>query len=141
MEMVRKVMDLPISGSGCLWARFAYDDTDGTVEFHYTDNQTRQSCIGILFFPHVMSFRFRDEPHIPVDFPSESYESVAEVSDSPWLAELERTEPKSSYSKLWGRRHFVVLLTNCGFFELIADDCEFSTRKTNEQYGSGKSGK
>lgn len=133
MQVVKKLMDLPISGSGCLWARFAYRDTDATIEFRYTDIQTRQSSIGTLFFPHVISFRFRDEPHMPVDFPSESYESVAEVSDSQWLVELERTEPKSSYSKLWRRRHFAVLLSSCGFFELIADDCEFSTRKANEQ--------
>ncbi|SRR5579875_552523 len=133
MQTVKKLMDLPISGSGCLWARFAYGDTDATVEFSYTDRQTGRSSIGILFFPHVIAFRFRDEPHIPVDFYSESYESVAEVSNSQWLTELEKTEPKSSYSKLWRRRHFAVLLSSCGFFELIADDCEFSTREADEQ--------
>jgi hypothetical protein len=133
MQTVNKLMELPISGCGCLWARFAYCDTGATVEFRYTDTQTHQSSIGSLFFPHVMSFRFRDEPHMPVDFPSESYESVAEVSHSDWLGELERTEPKSSYSKLWRRRHFALLLSSCGFFELIADDCEFSTRKADEQ--------
>lgn len=133
MQAVKKLMDLPISGSGCLWARFTYRDTDATVEFSYTDGKTGQSSIGSLFFPHVITFRFWDEPHIPVDFYSESYESVAEVSNSQWLTELERTEPKSSYNKLWRRRHFAVLLSSCGFFELIADDCEFSTRKANEQ--------
>jgi hypothetical protein len=132
MQKVSKLMDLPISGSGCLRAKFAYRDTDATVEFSYTDMQTGRPSIGTVFFPHVMAFRFRDEPHISVDFPSEAYESVAEVSDSQWWTDLERTEPKSSYSKLWSRRHFSVLLSSCGFFELIADNCEFSTRKANE---------
>jgi hypothetical protein len=131
--MVKKLMDLPISGSGCLWARFSYRDTDATVEFRYTDNQTHQSFIGTLCFLHVISFRFRDEPHMPMDCPSESYESVAEVSDLQWLVERERTQPKSSYSKLWRRRHFAVLLSSCGFYELIADDCEFAMRRANEQ--------
>lgn len=133
MQTVERLMDLPISGSGCLWARFAYRDTDATLEFSYTDRQTGRSSIGTLFFPHVVTFRFWDEPHIPVDFPSDAYDSVAEVSNSQWLAELERTEPKSSYSKLWRRRYFAMLLSSCGFFELIADDCVFSTRKANEQ--------
>jgi hypothetical protein len=130
MQTVQKLMDLPISGSGCLWARFGYRNTDATLEFSYTDRHTGHSSIGVLFFPHVMTFRFWDEPHIPPDFFSESYESVAEVSSSQWLRKLESTEPKSSYSKLWRRRHFAVLLSSCGFFELIADDCEFSTSKS-----------
>jgi hypothetical protein len=133
MQTVKKLMDLPISGSGCLWARFAYREKDATLEFGYTDRQTGQSSIGTLFFNYVITFRFWDEPHMPLYFYEESYESVAEVADSQWLAELERTEPKSSYSKLWRRRHFAVLLSSCGFFELIGDDCEFSTRKANEQ--------
>ena len=133
MQTVKILMDLPISSSGCLWARFAHRDTDATVEFSYTDRQTGHSSIGTLFFPHVITFRFWDEPHIPVNFYSESYESVAEVWNSEWLTELERAEPKSSYSKLWRRRHFALLLSSCGFFELIADDCEFSSRNGNEQ--------
>lgn len=133
MQTVKKLMDLPISGSGCLWAQFAYREKDVTLEFRYTDRQSGYSSIGTLFFPYVITFRFWDEPHMPSYFYEESYESVAEVSDSQWLVELEKTEPKSSYNKLWRRRHFAVLLSSCGFFELIADDCEFSTRKADEQ--------
>lgn len=131
MQTVNKLMDLPISGSGCLWATFSYREMDATVEFGYTDMHTDESCIGSLFFPYVITFRFWDEPHMPSNFYEESYDSVAEVSNSEWLAEIERTEPKCIYNKLWRRRHFAVLLSNCGFFELIADDCEFATRKAN----------
>jgi len=126
MESIVKIMDLPISGSGCLWARFVYGDTDGTLEFCYSDQQTGNPSIGNLLFPHVMSFRFRDEMH-SLGFSSESYESVAEVVDSKWLVEMENIEPKQIL-KLWKRRHFAVFLTSCGYFEVIADDCEFSSR-------------
>jgi hypothetical protein len=135
MQAMKKLMDLPISGSGCLWARFGYRDSDATMNFSYTDSQTRQSSVGTLVFPHAITFRFWTEPHVPADFPSEAYDAVYEVLNSQWLVELEATEPPSSYKNLWRRRHFAVLLSNCGFFELIADDCEFSTRRAraNEQ--------
>jgi hypothetical protein len=127
MQTVKKILDLPISGSGCLWARFVYNDTDGTLEFSYSDRQTGEPCIGTLFFPHVMSFRFWDEMHAPAYFWSEAYDSVAEGFDSEWLAGMEKTEPKGIL-KLWRRRHFAVLLSSNGYFELIADDCKFSSR-------------
>jgi hypothetical protein len=128
MQAVTKLMDLPISGSGCLWAKFLYSDTDVCLEFRYTDKDTGIPSVGRLLFPHVMSFRFRDEMR-SLGFYSESYESVAELFDSEWVADMERIEPAKIH-KLWKRRHFAVFLTSCGFFELIADDCEFSTSKS-----------
>ena len=126
MPSIRKIIDLPVSGSGCLWARFAYRETNGTLEFKYNDQQTGKSSVGTLFFPGIMSFRFRDEMH-SLGFYSESYDSVAEVSDSEWVANLEKMEPKQ-IPKLWNRRHFAAFLSSCGFFEVIADNCEFSSR-------------
>ncbi|MFN0017496.1 MAG: hypothetical protein ACKVP0_04495 [Pirellulaceae bacterium] len=123
MQKVKKFMNLPISGSGCLSAKFLYNDTDGCLEFKYSDGKTGKPSIGQLKFPHVMSFRFRDEMR-SLGFFSESYDSVAEVLNSEWLAELEKIEPAKIH-KLWKRRHFAVFLSSCGFFELIADDCDF----------------
>src|ERR1700732_2821476 len=91
--MVTRFMDLPISGMGCLWARFALEQGgDATLEFKYRDKQTGKPMIGTLAFPTTISFRFRDEPHARGFF-SESYESVAEVLNSEWLSDLERIEP------------------------------------------------
>ena len=99
MQTVKKLMDLPISGSGCLSAKFIYSDTDGSIEFKYSDKDTGKSSIGHLLFPHVMSFRFRDEMR-SLGFYSESYESVAEVFNSEWVSEMERIEPAKIH-KLW----------------------------------------
>jgi hypothetical protein len=124
--MVKKFMDLPISGRGCLWATFTHAECDATIEFKYHDQQTGKPCIGSLIFPTTLSFRFRDEPH-SLGFPSESYDSVAEVFDSQWIAEFERIEPAQT-PRLGRRRHFAVFLSSCGLFEVIADDCGFSSR-------------
>jgi hypothetical protein len=127
MQTVHKLLDLPVPGQGALWARFAYDDVSACVEFRYSDPKKEHAQLGKIRFTHVISFRFGDEMHSR-GFYSESYESLAEVVDSEWLSELSATEPRGLLTtELWERHHFAVFLSNCGFFEVIAEDWSFST--------------
>ena len=56
-----------------------------------------------------------------------AYDCVVEVLESEWVKEIRRVDADGR-SSIWNKRHFAVFLSNCGLFEIVGHDCEFSWR-------------
>ena len=103
--------------SDCGNSRLVSDGVELSLEYEYRADRT--DWIGSIHFTNVMAYRFRNEMHSQ-GYCSESYNSVAEVKDSPWLAELIRNEPIGIHDAA-DKKHFAVFLSSNGYLEVIAD--------------------
>lgn len=103
-----KLFDLPIPQSGCGNTQLLSDGISAIIKFEY--RKDAKDLIGSIKFEGVIAYRFRDEFH-SVGYCSEAYESVAEIEESDWIAQLKGEG-----------RHFVVFLSSNGYFEVLATD-------------------
>lgn len=118
----QKVLDLPISGVGCGEIKI---ESDGVfIRVDLTDGEHNA---GQLVFHDVTAFRFRDEMHSR-GFIEDSYDTVVEISDSPWLSELIEIEPQQILGSVVGSRHFAVLLSSNGYLEVVAKTVELLSK-------------
>jgi hypothetical protein len=115
--IAEKLAQLPIPASGCGDVRLTSDGVDASVEYEYRADGV--DWIGKVQFSDCIAHRFRNEMHSK-GYCSESYEAVAVIKDSPWLAELVSGEPTGIRDAV-GKKHFAVFLSSNGFFEFIAD--------------------
>ena len=112
-----KLAQLPVPGSGCGNICVLSDGVELSVEYEYRADGA--DWVGKLCFSDCIAHRFRNEMHSK-GYCSESYDSVAEVKDSPWFAELIRNEP-TGVRDLVDKKHFGVFFSNNGYLEIVAD--------------------
>jgi len=120
MEAI-KVLDLPIGGAGCGDIQIASDGDSLTLTYQYFSGG--QSHSRALQFDDVDAFRFHDEMRSRGFCPG-SYDTVVEIRDSEWLAELIEKEPEQILGTTRGKRHFAVLLSNNGYLEVVATEVQ-----------------
>lgn len=113
----KQITQLSMPDSDCGNSRVVSDGVELLIEYEYHADQ--MDWIGSIHFTDVVAYRFRNEMHSQ-SFCAESYTAVAEIQDSPWLADLVRNEPPGIRSAK-SRKHFAVFLSSNGYFEVIAD--------------------
>src|ERR1043165_1277266 len=116
----QQITQLSMPDSGCGDTRVVSNGVELLIEYEYRTD--RVDWIGSIHFADVVAYRFRNEMHSR-GFCSESYNAVAEINDSPWLAELVRIEP-TGIRGAKGLKHFAVFLDSNGYLEVIADAFE-----------------
>ncbi len=113
----QKLVQLSMPDSDCGNSRLVSDGVELLLEYEYRAD--RIDWIGSIRFTGVMAYQFRNEMHSK-GFCSESYNAVAEIKDSPWLARLIRDEPTGICDGK-SKKHFAVFLNSNGYIEVIAD--------------------
>lgn len=113
------IFDLPIPQSGCGNTRFSVAGLVATLEFEFRGQG--QDWIGAAQFDGVLAYRFRNEMHSR-GFLNDAYEAVAALDRSEWLEELRRIAP-DGINDVAAKKHFAVLLSSNGYFEVIAETC------------------
>jgi hypothetical protein len=103
-----KLVDLPIPQSGCGKTQIRSDGVSMSLDFEY--RKEGRDGIGTVRFKGLIAQRYRDELH-SVGYVQESYESIAEIQNSPWCAELK-----------FDGRHFAIFLSSNGYFEVLAQE-------------------
>jgi hypothetical protein len=114
---IKKDKALMIPGPGCGDTRFISDSYNCWIEYEY--HQQGEDFIGVIQFRGVVAYRFRNEMHSR-GYLSEAYESIAIIDQSDWIRALDVQGPAGS-TDLLGKKHFALLLTSNGYFELVAD--------------------
>lgn len=113
----QKLAQLSMPDSDCGNSRLVSDGAELSLEYEYRAD--RSDWIGSIHFTGVMAYQFRNEMHSK-GFCSESYNAVAEIKDSPWLAGLIRDEPTGIRDGK-DKKHFAVFVSNNGYVEVIAE--------------------
>ncbi|HYL99228.1 MAG TPA: hypothetical protein VEZ90_09755 [Blastocatellia bacterium] len=116
----RRLVELPIPQSGCGDTRVTADGLSLLVEYEYRKDAS--DLIGGIRFRGLIAYRFRNEFHSG-GYPPESYESIAEAVDSPWLEELAELEP-ASLREAETKHHYAAFLSSNGCLEVAADTFE-----------------
>ncbi|MEN9748856.1 MAG: hypothetical protein RLZZ603_1548 [Actinomycetota bacterium] len=113
-----KLSNLPIPQSGCGNTRLTSDGVNLSIEFEYRIREN--NLIGVIHFEGVAAYRFANENNI-VKFEPLAYESLAEVTPPRWNNEKELAS---------GIRHFALLLSSNGYFEVLAKNFAIGHERT-----------
>ena|SRR5438105_10733586 len=110
---------LPTPDHGCGNIELSTDGVELTVRYEYWEDG--RDLIGGVQFEVVLAFRFHNETH-SFAFPSckESYDAIAEVTDSDWLKQMIACEIPGMLLSAKGKHHYAMFLTNNGLLEVIA---------------------
>lgn len=96
-------------------------DGDAVIRFDF--DRDGQIFTGGVRFGGVRAFRSRAEGHCAAWHIDGAYDTVAQVEDSDWVAELMAAEP----SQTWGQfpmRHYMLFVDGSGCFEVVAASWE-----------------
>lgn len=124
-----KLLELRTSGSGCGDIRMVFDGITLTVEYEFCSKIGNE--VASVRFDGVIAHCFRDEMH-SYGFPDSSYDAIVEVDSSDWIKQLASDEPKNVRS-VNEAKHFVVMLSNNGFLEIVATSFEDVGVKNGER--------
>lgn len=92
---------------GSLTLRFQFD-RDGSLVW------------GGVEFKKVRAHQWRAESHCTEWHIEGAYDTVVELEDSPWVAELLMAEPAETWGR-WIIRHFMLFIDGAGCFEVAAE--------------------
>lgn len=100
----------------------------GDSELRCTYERNGSMYTGGLRFRRVRAYRFRDESHCTSWHVEDAYDTLVEVEQSDWIAELLAAEPSESGVQ-WNVRHFLIYVDAAGAYEIAAEDCEWLSEK------------
>lgn len=75
---------------------------------------------GGVAFKKVRAHQWRGESHCTAWHIEGAYDTVVELEDSPWGAELLMAEPAETWGR-WVIRHFMLFLDSAGCYEVAAE--------------------
>jgi len=111
---------LPVPGCGCNSASFNTSRTDANLVYCYEDDDGNE-LQGYISFKKAVAFRFSNEAHA-VNPIKQAYDSVLVSDDSDWLCDAKARVPEGNKWP-FERRHFMVNVSNTGYYEVIAEEC------------------
>jgi hypothetical protein len=118
--IITKLFELPVPPYGCNSASFHASKSDVSLVYCYEDDDGVEFQ-GYIRFRTFAAFRFANESH--VDRPlKEAFDCILASDDSDWLSAAKAKVPDGNKWP-FKRRHFLVYLTNVGYYEVIAEDC------------------
>jgi hypothetical protein len=84
---------------------------------------------GGLHFVNLRAVRYHGESHCLLWHIEDAYDTLVEIVDSEWTAEMRKAQPESKYN--WDMDHFMIYLDSAGCYEVAAS----SWRALIEQKG------
>jgi hypothetical protein len=96
----------------------------GDAELRCTYERSGSMYTGGLRFHRVRAYRFRAEGHCTAWHIEDAYDTLVEVEQSGWIAELLAAEPSETWGQ-WKIRHFLIYIDGAGGYEVAAEECEW----------------
>lgn len=116
--MTQLLGDLGDNGTGCGDTLLIAREFDVDLYYEFRSS-TLKAMVGKVRFETVIAFKFTDEMH-GMGSRAGSYDTLVEVKDSSWVAELTAVEPSNLRLSARGMHHYAVFITNNGLFEFMA---------------------
>jgi len=122
MNTKQPVYTVPVPSTN--FTREAYLDCSGiTPELRYGyESETAEYCARIRF-EKVAALRTRSERFCSAWHIEGAYDTLVEVTESSWIAEILGDVP-AQYRAEWMPRHFMIYLDSVGCFEFLAQSWE-----------------
>lgn len=98
------------------------------------DDEGREHRVGVLF-SKPRAFRKREETYCTAWHVKETYDTVCEVDDSEWVAELRR-DAVPEWRDRWVMRHFMIYVDGFGCLEVVAESAELESEVVKNSGGT-----
>lgn len=110
---------LPCASTGAIESPTLIDRDDGLLVSLVGDDDGRAIKAGVLFVK-PRAFRKREEVYCTSWHVKDAYDTVCEIRESDWVAEL-RADAVPEWRDRWIMRHFLIYLADFGCLEVIAE--------------------
>jgi hypothetical protein len=96
-------------------------DAGGKVELKCIYEREGRLWAGGFVFTRVRAYRFLDEGHSTSWHVADAYDTLVEIEDSAWVADVRATE---ATPVPWGARHYLIYVDGAGAYEFLAASYE-----------------
>jgi hypothetical protein len=96
------------------------------------DGRERGACV---VFSKPRAFRKRAETYCTAWHVKDTYDTVCEVDDSEWVAELRR-DAVPEWRDRWVMRHFMIYVDGFGCLEVVAESAELESEVVKNSGGT-----
>lgn len=100
-----------------------FRDLGETVTISFTFRRNGSKHRGAIEFGKVRAYRFRAEVHCTAEQVGSAYDTLVEVTESSWAAEI-RGDTALRWRDTWTLRHFMIYIDSNGCYEVLADTWE-----------------
>lgn len=113
------LFSLPYASSGAARDPVVSNEVRGLVLALVWDHDGQMRKSEVLFLK-PRAYRQRNEIYCTAWHIDEAYDTICEVNDSNWVAEL-RDDAVPEWREYWVMRHFMIYVDSFGCLEVIAD--------------------
>lgn len=118
----QKVLELPFPSTALICDPLLYIDmADLLLSMSFDDNKNEVSFR--LKFLKQRAFRKRSEIYCTEWHIADPYDTVCEIKESDWVAEL-RNDAVPEWRDYWVMRHFIIYIDSFGCLEVIANSVQ-----------------
>lgn len=113
------LFSLPCSSTAAIHGPTLIDQDRGLLLSLVCDDDRRERSFGVLF-TKPRAFRKREEIYCAGWHIKDAYDTVCEINESDWVAEL-RNDAVPEWRDHWVMRHFMIYVDSFGCLEVIAE--------------------
>jgi hypothetical protein len=113
------LFSLPCSSAGAIQGPTLVDQDRGLLLSLVCDDDGRERQVGVCFLK-PRAFRKREEIYCTGWHIKDTYDTVCEVRDSDWVAEL-CNDAVPEWRSRWIMRHFIIYVDSFGCLEVVAE--------------------
>lgn len=128
------LFSLPCPSTAAIHGPTLVDEDRGLVLSLVCDDDGRERQTGVLFVK-PRAFRKREEIYCTGWHVKDTYDTVCEVKESDWVAEL-RNDAVPEWRDRWVMRHFIVYFDSFGCLEVIAESASLDDQSAKNSGGT-----
>jgi hypothetical protein len=126
------LFSLPCPSTAIVRGPTLVDGDRGLLLSLVCDDDGRERSSGVLFVK-PRAFRKREETYCTAWHVTDTYDTVCEIAESDWVAELRR-DAVAEWRDHWVMRHFMIYLDGFGCLEVVA---ESASLENGAKYSGG----
>jgi hypothetical protein len=128
MNTQKAIYTVPVCSTG--FTKEAFLDCSGiSPTLRYAYETGAGECSSGIVFKQVSAFRKRSERLSRVWHMDKAYDTLVEIEESSWVAELKNDVPEP-YRADWNPNHYMIYLDSVGCFEFLAQSWEVLAEDT-----------
>jgi hypothetical protein len=113
------LFSLPCPSTASVYEPKLVDEDRGLLLSLVCDDDGHERRVGVLFVK-PRAFRKRAEIYCTAWYVKDAYDTICEVKESDWVAEL-RNDAEPDWRDRWVMRHFMIYVDSFGCLEVIAE--------------------
>lgn len=128
------LFSLPCPSTAAIHGPILVDQDRGLLLSMVCDDDAREQSVGVLF-GKPRAFRKREETYCTGWHVKDVYDTVCEIKESDWVAEL-RSDAVPEWRDRWVMRHFMIYVDSFGCLEVIAESAELEGEDVKNSGGT-----